>query len=414
MNANTALGQIFLGLSLWLLLPDPPRRMRRFFGLFFGVLAASIGAITLIEFIFGVNLRFDQILYNKYAGSLTTTLPVRMAPSTASTLLALGLALLLLDWNTPRGRRPAQELSLWGALVAIMSLSGYIYKAESLYRFFSYSETAVHTAIILFLMSAAIFFARPRAGIAGDLTGRFMGSEMARRILPAVLILPILLGWIRVLGQRAGLFGTELGLALNTTVNVATLSILLWFNARKLNNAEESLEAVRETGKVHYDASVRDELTGLYNRRGFLTFAEQQIELACSGRRELLVVFADVDDLKAINDGYGHPEGDLALKKTADVLLTVFRDTDIVARMGGDEFAVLALDCSPTGLVRINAHFDKLLRTMNDLNRLWKLSISVGTIHVDSLHPLSINDLLSEADKMMYERKRARILVASK
>jgi diguanylate cyclase (GGDEF)-like protein len=414
MNANTALGLIFLGLSLWLLLPDPPRQVRRFLGLFFGILAASIGAITLIEFIFGVNLRFDQILYNKSVVPLTTTLPVRMAPSTASTLLALGLALLLVDWHTPRGRRPAQELSLWGALVAIMSLSGYIYKAESLYKFFSYSETAVNTAIILFLMSAAIFFARPRAGIAGDLTGRFMGSEMARRILPAVLVLPILLGWFRVLGQRAGLFGTELGLALNTTVNVATLSILLWFNARKLNKAEQSLEAVREAGKVHYDASVRDELTGLYNRRGFLTFAEQQIEFACSGRRELLVVFADVDDLKAINDGYGHQEGDVALKKTAEVLLTVFRDTDIVARMGGDEFAVLALDCSPAGLVRINAHFEKLLRTMNDLNGLWKLSISVGTIHVDSQHPLAINDLLSEADKMMYERKRARILVASK
>ncbi len=299
-------------------------------------------------------------------------------------------------------------------LVAVMSLSGYIYNAKSVYGFFSYSEAAVHTAILLFMMSVAIFLARPRAGMAGDLTGRFMGSEMARRILPAVLVLPVFLGWIRVLGQRAGLFGTELGLALNTTVNIATLSILLWFNARKLNKAEETLEAVREAVKVHYDASIRDELTGLYNRRGFLTFAEQQIEFACSGRRELLVVFADVDDLKEINDGYGHPEGDLALKKTAEILLAVFRDTDIVARMGGDEFAVLALDCSAAGLVRINAHLDKLLRTNNDLNGLWKLSISVGTIHIDSHHPVSINDLLSKADKMMYERKRGRSLAASK
>ena len=287
-----------------------------------------------------------------------------------------------------------------------MSLSGHIYKATAIYGIFSFTQP-VYTTLVLFMMSTAVFFARPRVGIAGDLTGRFLGSAIARRFLPAVLVVPILLGWIRVQGQRAGLFGVELGLALNTTVNVVTLSVLLWLNGRKLNKTEESLEKVREAGNLHYDASLRDDLTGLYNRRGFLTFAEEQIKLACSGRRELLVVFADVDRLKAINDGHGHSEGDRALKKTAEVLLTVFRDTDIVARLGGDEFAVLALDCSPAGSARITAHFDKLLRAINDLDNPWKLSISIGTLHVDSQHQLSISDLLSKADKIMYERKRA-------
>ena len=132
-------------------------------------------------------------------------------------------------------------------------------------------------------------------------------------------------------------------------INVLTLSLLVWLNAHQLNKTEESLEKVRQAKDVLYDASLKDELTGLYNRRGFLTFAEEQVKLACSGRRELLVVFADVDGLKAINDGHGHSEGDRALKKAAGVLLTVFRDTDVVARLGGDEFAVLALDCSAAG-----------------------------------------------------------------
>ena len=86
----------------------------------------------------------------------------------------------------------------------------------------------------------------------------------------------------------------------------------------------------------------------------------------------------------------------------------MFRDTDVVARLGGDEFAVLALDCSPAGLVRINAHFDKVLRAVNNSAALWELSISVGTLHVDSRHQLSIDDLLSKADDIMYERKRAK------
>jgi two-component system cell cycle response regulator len=168
------------------------------------------------------------------------------------------------------------------------------------------------------------------------------------------------------------------------------LSLLVWLTAKKLNETEGSLEEVREAKNILYDTSLKDELTGLYNRRGFHAFAEEQIKLACSGRRELLVVFADVDGLKEINDGYGHSEGDRALKKAAEVLLTVFRDTDLVARLGGDEFAILALDCSLAGLVRINAHFEKALRIVNDLDNPWKLSISIGTVHVDSNHQLSI------------------------
>ena len=75
-------------------------------------------------------------------------------------------------------------------------------------------------------------------------------------------------------------------------------------------------------------------------------------------------------------------------------------------------FAILALDCSPAGLVRINAHFDKVLRTINAGDNPWKLSISLGTLHVDASHQLSIGDLLRKADGIMYERKRGRLVLA--
>ena len=125
------------------------------------------------------------------------------------------------------------------------------------------------------------------------------------------------------------------------------------------------------------------------------------------------MIFADVDGLKAINDRYGHSERDRALKKAAEVLLSVFRDTDLVSRLGGDVFAVLALDCSRAGLVRINAHLEKMLRIANDLDTPWRLSISVGAVHVDSKHQVSIEELLSTADGIMYKRKRAKAAVAS-
>lgn len=409
MEVNTALGLVFLGASLWLLLPDPPRRAHRYGGQLLGVLVSCIGATTMIEYAFGVDLRIDQFPFAAGLGAIAARFPGRMPPVTAMTFLVLGVALFLLDSARQLGARAAQVLSLSAVFAATMSVSGYISGATAIYGLFSYTPMAVLTAFILVMMGVAIFFARPRVGIAGDLTGKFVGSAMARRLLPAVIVLPILGAWIRMRGQRAGLFGAELGNAWSVTVNVMALSLLVWVNARKLNKTEESLDEERKAKSMVYEASLKDELTGLYNRRGFLVFAEEQVRLASSGRRELLVVFADVDGLKAINDGYGHSAGDRALKMTADVLVAVFRDTDIVARMGGDEFAVLALDCSPNGLVRINAHFDKMLRVVNDIDTPWKLSISVGTVHVDSLHPLSITDLLSKADTMMYRNKREKV-----
>lgn len=399
---GVALALILLGLSLWLLLPDPPRRLRRFGGLALAGAVTCLGAITLIDRWFHLDLGASSLLLRHAVVS------PRMAPITATTVLALGVAMLLLDWKTQISVRHSQLLSLGGTLAAIMSLSGYINGADPIYGFFSFAPVAVYISFLLSLMSAAVFFARPKVGIPADLMGKFIGSSVARRLLPAVIVIPIGAAWLRMRLEQAGWLGMELGLALNVTMNVISLSFLVWLYARKLNKADESLKEERKSKDALYDASLRDELTGLYNRRGFLTFAEEQMRLAASGRRELVVLFADVDGLKAINDGYGHSEGDRALRMAADTLLAVFRDTDLISRLGGDEFAILALDCSPAGLVRIEAHLDRALRATNNGANPWKLSISLGAIHVDSEHPVSIDELLEKADLMMYERKRAK------
>lgn len=403
---NTALALILLGISLWLLLPDPARRVRRNWGLSLAAAVTLLGALTVIERRFHVDLGIDGLLTGHAAVS------ARMTPITAATVFVLGLALLLMDWQTRFGARPSQILSLWGGFAGVMSLSGFINGADAIYGFFSFTPVSVYISVLLFLMSAAIFFARPKVGICGDLMGKFIGGSMARRLLPAVIVIPIFAAWLRMRLEQAGWFGTELGLAMNVALNVVSLSLLVWLYARKLNKADESLEEAHEAKNALYDASLRDELTGLYNRRGFLVFAEEQIKMARSGRRELVVLFADVDGLKGINDGYGHSEGDRALKLAAQVLLTVFRDTDLIARLSGDEFAVLALDCSLAGLVRIEAHLEKALRASNHIGNPWKLSISLGAIHVDAEHPISIDELLGGADRTMYENKRAKFAVA--
>lgn len=393
---NASLALMCLGGSLWLLLPDPPRKIHRRLGLFFAAVVASIGAVALMERVLGPGAGFAS-----YASD-------RMPPATDITFLSLGLALLLLGGESGEKQRLIQVLSLWGVFAGIMSVGGFINDATATYGVFSYSQGDMYLAVLLLLVSTAVLFARPTLGIAGDLTGTFVGSAMARALLPAVIVVPIFASWIRMQAHRAGLLGTGLGLTFNLAVNVSSLSFLVLLSARQLNKADKSLEHVQKAKEEFYHASLKDELTGLYNRRGFLLLAEEQIKLACSGRRELLVVFADVDGLKGINDGHGHSEGDRALRKTAEVLLSIFRDTDLIARLGGDEFAILALDCCPAGLARINAHFEKMLRIVNKMDNAWKLSISVGALHVDSEHQITIDELLNKADGLMYEKKRER------
>ena len=205
MKANAALGLAFSGTSLWLLLPGESRTRRGHIARFLALVVVVIGAATLLEYLFGLNLRIDQLLFNEPTGTVATYSPGRMAPTTTTAFLAIGLALLLLGWKTRRGHRPAQVLSLWAAPVAMLAISGYIYHATALYRLLRYTQVAPHTAIALFLLSCAIFFARPRTGIASDLTNEGSGSVMVRRFLPAVFCIPILLGWIRLQGHLAGL-----------------------------------------------------------------------------------------------------------------------------------------------------------------------------------------------------------------
>ena len=99
--------------------------------------------------------------------------------------------------------------------------------------------------------------------------------------------------------------------------------------------------------KTIRDLSLTDELTRLYNRRGFLALAEQHLREQKRNERDFVLILADLDDLKKINDNFGHPEGDFAIRKAAEALTSTFRKSDIIARIGGDEFAVLAMEAEP-------------------------------------------------------------------
>jgi len=158
------------------------------------------------------------------------------------------------------------------------------------------------------------------------------------------------------------------------------------------------------------EASFTDELTGLLNRRGFMTLSEKQMHISRRYKRSFSILFLDLNEMKQINDSFGHKEGDQALIDLADLLKKTFRSSDIIARLGGDEFTVLINEPNPDIDKIISINFLKNLQTFNDRSdRPYKLSTSLGISHFDPSNPQSIDDLLAEADKLMYEHKSHKL-----
>jgi two-component system cell cycle response regulator len=151
--------------------------------------------------------------------------------------------------------------------------------------------------------------------------------------------------------------------------------------------------------------ALTDDLTGLYNRRAFHALAHQQLKVAHRNGQGLLLFFADVDNLKSINDCFGHKEGDLALVRTADALGCTFRNSDILARLGGDEFAVLALEASSQDQDAMLRRLQNHLQKVSEVEARYELSLSIGAARFDPKRSVSLEDLLAKADEAMYEQK---------
>ncbi|HLE53474.1 MAG TPA: GGDEF domain-containing response regulator [Anaerolineales bacterium] len=168
-----------------------------------------------------------------------------------------------------------------------------------------------------------------------------------------------------------------------------------------------AIERHRTKVMLHH-LSFNDDLTGLLNRRGFLSLAQQQLKIAQRENWELPLFFADLDGLKNINDNFGHPEGDRALQAIATILKETFRTSDLLARLGGDEFIMLAINAPAAGIQTILARLQRNLDRYNAQNRYYQLSLSIGVAQFDPRHETTLEELIIEADKSLYDHKRRK------
>lgn len=210
------------------------------------------------------------------------------------------------------------------------------------------------------------------------------------------------------------------------TIQAKDGSERVWkFNSVKLTESVEEpiilghaqdVSEMREMQKQFENQSLTDDLTGLYNRRGFLMLAERRLRvIRAEGKQAgVFMIFADMDGLKQINDTYGHEQGSLAIKRMSELLAGSLRGSDVIARLGGDEFVVLVVDeRDETQEIVARRLEEKIKRYNEQKNHPFDLSLSVGVTPVDLQVQISIEELLRRADERMYEQKRRKKLQLS-
>ncbi|MCM3870231.1 MAG: diguanylate cyclase [Pyrinomonadaceae bacterium] len=189
----------------------------------------------------------------------------------------------------------------------------------------------------------------------------------------------------------------ELHARVKVGIRMVELQVSLAQRVAELEQAQETLR----------NLSLTDDLTGLYNRRGFFALADPHLKTARRAKRKVSLIYIDMDDLKGINDTHGHKEGSNALQEIADILRGTFRSSDIMARIGGDEFVILETygeqNEAPNSVARLQ---DNLRRRNIESVRDYELSLSIGVALVESEDSLTIEALLTRGDGLMYEQKR--------
>lgn len=416
MKANTGLGLAAAGLSLFAYTALPRTSivghvLRRGGGL----LALFIGLVTLIQHFTGADFGIDQLL----VADPTTTPdldPGRMPRAAASGLVLFGLAAVFLP------RAPAwcfwtgfalNAVGFWAALFVCVA---FVLAPEALYGFWWSSRVSAHTAIAYLALFTGVMLAVPDRGWARIVMTDKLGGVMARRLLPLMAVLPLVILWLARKGGDLGLYPDPLGEYLAAIALLIVLATVVLVTSGRLNVLDAHRREVEQGRRRAQEAAVRlremsetDPLTGLSNRRHFLEVAGGIITEYQQAGRPVSLLMVDIDHFKRVNDTFGHAAGDKALRLLSATLKESTREADCVARLGGEEFALLlpgATSATAQDIAeRICRHASTLV-IVDDAGKSFGFTLSIG---LTSLAPADTRpeDMLARADAALYRAKRA-------
>jgi hypothetical protein len=243
MKANTAMAHLAIGASLVLLAPQERSAARTWAGRALALFAAVLGLATLSQHFFGWNLGIDELLFAEAPGSPATQSPNRMGPPASTCFPLLGFALLALD-REPRGRASvSQRAALLVAAASLVSVLGYVFNVQQLFGIAKYTGISFPTAVTFIVVAVGIYSARPTWGPMGRLIADDSGALLVRRLVPAAILLPSGLMYLRVLGERAGFYDLYFGRALVVFSFIAIFAGLVWVTGGVVTRQEQTAQS---------------------------------------------------------------------------------------------------------------------------------------------------------------------------
>ncbi|HYL01827.1 MAG TPA: GGDEF domain-containing protein [Steroidobacteraceae bacterium] len=392
MKANTALALAALGTSL---ATTEPGRRPRGLAMAAAALALALGLVTLAEYTFHLRDGIDQWLVRDPA-TPEAAFPGRPAFVTAFTIALLGSALLCA--HRPRLQLVKTFGALLASVIAWATLSGYVFGAQALSEVPGFTSVALHTAVLVLLLGLGVLMTEPVPWPIGTVLDSGVGGTVCRWLLPPAILAPPVLGWL--LSHQSGLVGIypsafRWGLySATSTLGSVGLILLL---ARRI----ALIEAERNAARV---LSLHDALTGLANRRAFDSFLAEAFGLARRHGHPLSLLLLDIDRFKSYNDDYGHPAGDDLLRGMGRLLRSLARETDLVARIGGEEFAMVLPETDLPGAQVAAERARAAVERSQRFRRPVTLSAGVAMIDGDSRDASS---LIEDCDAALYQAKQA-------
>lgn len=255
MNPVTAVTFIIAGASLLCLQRSAGAKRKRT-GRLLGAGVAILGALKLLELATGREFGVDQWLFTGELFDPVFNRPNRIAPNTALNFALLGAALLLLDYQTRRGNRPSEVLCTISAFCAVLAIVGYAYRVEVFYSIRLFVPMALHTAVAFLLLAAGCLLARADNGTMGIIVSDTAGGVLARRLLPLAIVIPVVLGALRLGGERAGLYDSAFGVALFASSIILAFVAVIWWTAQLLHRVDterRASEATRQENELRFN-----------------------------------------------------------------------------------------------------------------------------------------------------------------
>ncbi len=415
MKANAALGLTAAGLSLFAFTALPrPSILGQVLRRGGGGLAVAIGLLTLVEHLTGANLGIDQLLVAD-PGTTPDLHPGRMPRSAASGLVLFGMAAVFMP------RAPAWcfwtgfALNAVGFWFALFICVAFVLAPDALYAFWWSARVSAHTSLAFLALFAGVMFSVPDRGWARIVMTDKLGGVMARRLLPPMAVLPLAILWLVKWGSERGLYPEPLGEYLAAVILMIVLTTVVLVTSGRLNVLDAHRRTVEKERQRAHAAALRlreisetDALTGLANRRHFLDVAGETIGAAQRESRPVAMLMVDIDHFKRINDTFGHAAGDKALRLLSATLKESTRRADCVARLGGEEFAILlpgATAAIAQDIAERICRHTATIAVLDDAGRSFGFTVSIGLAALASADRRP-EDLLARADAALYRAKR--------